>query len=169
MKTGFSSLHFPFKLSSWVLCISSSGPGGRPWGQSRLSFELKLSPQAIRTAQPTRSARMDNAQTMIHRFDLHCPPAWTHPLCPMFFLFKPGRIFSTLETISERLVRRLPGVILTETNPFLALHPHPTPLSTFGFCLRRKTHLICLGPPEPGPPASWHQALRMFFCVRRGG
>lgn len=40
-------------------------------------------------------------------------------LCPTFSLHNPGSAFSTLETVSETLVRCLPGADLPEINHFL--------------------------------------------------
>ena len=44
-------------------------------------------------------------------------------LCPTFSLYKPGSIFSTLETVFETLDRGIPGVGSTEINPFLVAPP----------------------------------------------
>ena len=109
-RISFGCLHFGLELSGWVLlsCFPL-GSGGRSLEQSISWWELKLPPHAIRTAR----------QWSIWPSWITCKYP-TH-LCPMFSLYKPGSIFSILETVFEMWVCCLPGVGLTKIN-FLFHH-----------------------------------------------
>ena len=69
-------------------------------------------------------------------------------LCPAFSLHKPGRIFSTLETIFEML--GLPSSWCWPHWNELFSYFAATGLSAFGFCQQWVANLVYLGPLEPG-------------------
>lgn len=73
-----------------------------------------------------------------------CLPVSTD-LCPTFSLHKPESIFSTLETVVEKLVHYLPGTGFTEINPFSCVTT--TCLTTF---VVSGQSWSLLGSPEPG-------------------
>ena len=78
---------------------------------------------------------------------LHVPTS----LCPTFSLDKPRSIFSTLETVFEMLVFCLPGVGLTEINPFLV---SPLLISLpVDFVSSEWPNLVCVVPLGPGASA----------------
>jgi len=81
----------------------------------------------------------------------------TH-LCHTFSLYKPGSIFSILETIFEMLVHCLPGVGLTEINSFLVSPLLVSlPLDSVS---REWVNLVCLGIPETGALAPLHPSYK---------
>jgi len=94
---------------------------------------------------------------------LHVPA----DLCPTFSLYKPGSIFSTLETAFGSLVPSFPSVGLTEINSFLVSPPLLSlPLN---FVSGEWQSLVCLGPPEPGALVplfpSYNHPHCGLFCV----
>lgn len=137
-----SGIHSDPKLVSWVLSSLGLGSSGRPWTQSILWGKRNSSQDCPEPGRPARDRPQDG-----DGLDLVNPWTYAHPSMPHIFLYKPGSVFSPLETIFGISVCWLPSVGLTETNSFL-VSPPVVSLSLDFFGDERRT-LVGVGLPAP--------------------
>lgn len=102
----YCCLHFNSKLSSWVLSSLSLSSGGTPYRCNIPWWEMKLSPQAVRTVLSLCDWPQDS-NGFAH---LHVPT----DLSRTFSLYKPESIFVTWEAIFGMLAPCLSSVGLTD-------------------------------------------------------